>query len=127
MHISLGVFLRLFELLENAAHELDVMIAQALGRKTQQLQELRQDFVQHVGVLRRIAALTEEANEESDHADFLDSICGWAVLSSESVTEDLQIAAMREEARSSRRKADELVSLDMHTIAECSEVVANAF
>ncbi len=110
LHISLGVFLRLFELLEKAAHELDVLIAMALGRKTQQPQELRQAFVQHIEVLRSISALTKEANEAMDHADFLDSISSWTVLSSESETEDPQVAAMREEARSSRRKADELVS-----------------
>ncbi len=111
MHISLGVFLRLYELLEKAANELDVLIATALGRKTHQPQDLRQAFLQRVEVLRTISALTEEANEATDHADFLDSISSWTVLSSESETEDPQVAAMREEAR---RKTDELVGIYMY-------------
>ena len=109
LHISLGVFLKLYTMLEGAAHELDVLIATVLERQPGQQQQLPHNFEQYVEERRAISALTEEANEALDHADFLDSLSTWALLSTESDSEDPQAIAMREEARNSRKKADELV------------------
>lgn len=117
MHTQLayksGVFLRLFDLLQAGAHEVDILIAIMLGRKSQQPSDHDHSraFIQSVAVLRRIESLTEEANMATDHAEFLDSITSWAALSGGDDNGEPQVAALREEACDTRKKADELVSL----------------
>ena len=104
-------------MLEGAAHELDVLIATVLARQAGQPQGLPDVFGQYVEARREISTLTEEANEAMDHADFLDSLSNWIVLSSDSESEDPQIIAMREEARSSRRQ---MSWLDIQLIFTCN-------
>ena len=106
-------------MLEGAAHKLDVLIATVLARQAGQPQGLPDVFGQYVEARREISTLTEEANEAMDHADFLDSLSSWIVLSSDSESENPQIIAMREEAKSSRKKADELVRHSTNLYLQC--------
>ena len=79
LHISLGVFHKLFTLFENSAHQLDILIATTLGHTRDEHQTLQYSFSQYV----EVPQLTEEADEPLEHAVFLDSLASWNLLSSD--------------------------------------------
>ncbi len=109
LHISLGVFYRLYGLLEEAAHELDLLIAITLGRDpSQQQHSLPGTFQEYVQLHRTATAVTEEVNELSDHADFCDSLAHWSLLDAEGEEQSPQVQALRLEAQEARKSAEEM-------------------
>ncbi len=117
LHISLGIFYRLYELLEAAAHELDLLIAITLSRDPSQQHPLPHTFQEYVEFHRRATAVAEEANELFDHADFCDSLAHWSVLESEGEGESSEVQALRLEAQEARQRADEMVGL-LHAVKQ---------
>ena len=80
LHISLRVFFKLFTLFEEAAHELDILIATTLDWVPHGDQQLAGLFSEYVEVLRTISRLTEEAYELMDHDNFLYELANWNTL-----------------------------------------------
>ena len=56
-----------------------------------------------------MTALTAEANELEDHADFCESLVSWNLLDSEAEEETPAIQLLRLEALQARKKAEEVV------------------
>jgi len=83
LHISLGVFYKLFTLLEAAAHELDILIAITIGRDPSQHQPNQHEFGEYIQSLQTVSALREEIDDLFDHADFCDCLAHWNLLDSE--------------------------------------------
>ena len=109
LHISLGVFYKLFTLLEAAAHELDILIAITIGRDPSHHQPDQHEFGEYVRELQKISALREEVDDLFDHADFCDCLAHWNLLDSEEEKPDPHTEALRKEAREARQKAEKLV------------------
>ena len=59
IHITLGVFYRLWSLLEKACHQLDLELA----KRTAPLSVDRQSFSEYAVIVRDLASLKEEKNE----------------------------------------------------------------
>ena len=59
LHITLGVFYRLWSLLEKACHQLDMELA----KRTAPLSVDRQSFSDYAVIVRDLASLKEEKNE----------------------------------------------------------------
>lgn len=92
-----------------SAHELDLLIATTLGRDPSHQYTLPSTFQQYVQIHQQVAALTEEANELADHADFCDSLANWNLLEAEGDEKGSDIQALQSEAREARKKAEEMV------------------
>ncbi len=103
---------------ENAAHELDTIMAITLGRSSSSV-GAGESFQTHIEALRTINKLSEEADELSDSADFFDSLVTWRCLGEDVDESDSQIVALREEANRARQRVDELVNI---TLKKCSTV-----
>ena len=56
-----------------------------------------------------MAALTEEANQLEDHADFCESLVNWNVLDTEAEEETPFLQSLRLEAIQARKQAEEVV------------------
>jgi len=110
-YISLGVFYKLFTLLEAAAHELDTLIAITIGRDPSQHQPDKHEFGEYIQALQKVSALREEINDLFDHADFCDCLAHWNLLDSEEDKPDPRTEALRKEAKEARQKAEKLVNL----------------
>ncbi len=78
-----AAFLKIFTLFEEAAHELDILIHTVLGRVSSQHEPLRYWLSEYVERLQTVSRLTEEANKLFEHADFLDSLTSWNLLTSD--------------------------------------------
>ena len=67
LHLSLGIFLRLFNMLEDACHELDIKVALALAKEDGKMDS--SSFRVHVTNLKQAQRLKAEANELHEVAD----------------------------------------------------------
>ncbi len=74
VHISLGIFFRLYEFLDEAAHKLDLLMVLTLGRDPSQQCTLPGTFQEYVQIHH---GTMEEANKLADQADFFDSLAHW--------------------------------------------------
>ena len=101
-------------LFEDAAHQLDVLIATGLGhsRSSTQLQDGTQ-FRRHIEAMQTVSTLTEKKNEFEDEAEFYESLLTWTTLSGQDQDEDedQEIAAMRREIEILKEKAAEMVNV----------------
>ena len=117
-HISLGVLYQLFCLFEDAAHQLDVLIATGLGhsRSSTQLQDGTQ-FHRHIEAMQTVTTLIEKVNELEAEAEFYESLLTWTTLSGQDQDEDEDpdIAAMRREIELLKKKAAEMVKYEIGT------------
>ena len=92
LHISLGVFFKLFTLFEEDVHHLDVLIAlqqrshgHAGGIGFQKhIDNLHIDNLR-IDNLREMDTLYHEADELEDEADFFDDLAIWTTLDHEAV------------------------------------------
>lgn len=107
LHISLGIFYRLFSLLEDAVHCLDFQVV-PLSSTAQQIPALGK-FVES---LHRLAAAKEERVKASDKAALYEQVATLsAVNESESFTTTPQlVTAMLQEAAKLRKELEEIVS-----------------
>ena len=69
LHITLGVFYRLWTLLEQACHQLDLELA----KRKAPLSTDRESFTKYAEVLRELASLEDEKNELGSYAIHLHS------------------------------------------------------
>ena len=107
LHISLGIFYRLFSLLEDAVHCLDYQIA-PLSSTAQQIPALEK----YVDSLHRLAAAQEERVKAEDKAAMYEQVATLSVVNeSESFTTTPQlVTAMLQEAAKLRQEIVDLVS-----------------
>ena len=107
LHISLGVFYRLYTLLEHATHELDL----ALAREKSDCGQLGgRTFNQYTELLHSMHQLKEERDAHLEAAGALDQLLTRMALclpTEQSATTQIQCVA--EAITSYRKKADELV------------------
>ena len=112
LHISLGVFFKIFTLFEEEVHKIDVIIAlkqsslssaNASGGGGDQYQA-------YIANLRQITELHRKADELEDEADFFDELATWAALDNQETDgSDGQLELLRGQANLARRKATDLV------------------
>ncbi len=120
LHVSLGLFYRLFRMFENVAHEIDIIMAITLGHLSSGSAEGGVSFQEHIKRLCTVTNLREEADDMADSADFYDSLVTWRCLEEDVDEDDLQIQNLREEARRTRPRAQELVII---AISKCVELL----
>ncbi len=74
LHVSLGLFYRLFCTFENTAHKIDSIMATTLGHLSSGSAEGGVSFQEHIKRLRTVTNLREEAGDMADSVDFYDSL-----------------------------------------------------
>ena len=95
---------------EDAAHEIDTLMAISLGHMSSGTIPPGTHFQEHVQRLREVTRLKEQADELEDEGDFYDSLLTWRTVGSDLDVDDAQIQAIREEAYRVREKAQQLVN-----------------
>ena len=83
LHISLGIFYKLFTLFEEKVHQLDMLIAHTQSTAAPDVLAVSRAFQTHTDTLREINRLFEEANELDDEADSYDDLATWVALDGE--------------------------------------------
>ena len=108
LHISLGIFLQLFQLYEKACHELDVKLAATLTTST----EANQDFNAYITVLKTITDNEDMIRQCEGMAENNDQLAIWFALDAQDNSEvQEQVEQLMQEAQHLRQQADRLVSL----------------
>lgn len=105
LHISLGVFYKLFTDFEQDVHVLDELIALKTSLSSSGVQAGHGAFQKHIDTLREMNELYKEADKLGDDADFLDDLAIWGALDQENEDENL-----RKDARNLRIQAEHLVT-----------------
>ena len=107
LHISLGIFQRLFQLYEEACHELDVKLAATLTTSP----EANQHFNDYITVLKKIADNKDTICQCEVMAESNDQLAIWFALNAEDNSEvQEQVEQLMQEAQHLRQQADRLVS-----------------
>ena len=108
LHISLGIFQRLFQLYEEACHELDVRLAATLTTSP----EANQHFNDYVTALKKIADNEDMIRQCQGIAESNDQLAVWFALDAEYDSEvQEQVVQLLGEAHQLRQQADTLVSV----------------
>lgn len=117
LHISLGFFLKLFNLLEEAAHQVDVLWA-ATTDLTDSQQHYTQEFLDYRANLQAANKLYEEASQEEEAATTIEQMAPWLAL-----TLQHEEAAMRqlEELQSRAKQHRESAKLKVYLQLLCSD------
>ena len=103
LHVSLGIFYRLFCLFESAVHEVDTLMAYSIAHTSSgHIPPSGSVFEEQVKQLRKIDRLCQEADDLEDEADFYESVSTWSALGEDA--DDDQIEAMRGEACKARER-----------------------
>lgn len=110
LHVSLGLFLRFFNLLEDACHDLDTKIGWEQAKTNGQLQTAT-DFQQYVEHMREAQKLLREAREGQDKALQLEEVAGWFVVNGNIPEEDNNLLFLRETVTTWRETAQEKVCI----------------
>ncbi len=111
--MSLGIYNRLWELLEGAATELDLLLAEhssvGVGCGT---------YGEYVTALRRMEALKRSHEEEENHATNLDQLVTLFSLVPQTSSGNQQLTNLRQEASKARLTVDSLVHRHACTVAK---------
>ena len=106
LHITLGIIQRLFKLMEDECHDLDLQIA---AHKASTLPEETAAVFQRVWKAhQQLRELREELAVQQQHVSFLDQTMTLLALNTQ-VQNSSQLNAVRLEARQSREKMKQLV------------------
>ena len=110
LHISLGIFQRLYNLLEQECHHLDMLMA---SHKATDLSgsSATPEYEKHYRAFQRLHHLREEHSNLQTHASFLDqTVTLLAVhLPSDQVEDNIQLHIVRQEVKRCREKIKNLV------------------
>ena len=108
LHISLGVFYRLFTLLETACHQLDL----ALSTQGKQ-DDTRHSYRLYCEALSILTNLEEERNHNEEEAQAAEQISTFLAVSG---ADQQHIEFCRQSVAELRRKVDNLVSMSYHKL-----------
>ena len=106
LHLSLGIFDRLWTLLEDACKELDLRLAEAnhgkggVGGDT---------FIQYSVTLQQKASLKSQLDSQKAHANLLEQLATFFSLSLPEPETSEPLRAVRSEAAVARSKAEQMV------------------
>ena len=105
LHITLGIFYRLWCLLEAGCHELDLELA----KRTSATPTDRDSFKQYSSLLKQLAPLSEKKIELVQLTSSLNSVLGDLAIQFSNADSHPLVQALKEEARSAALKLDEVV------------------
>ena len=104
LHISLGIFGRLFHLLEQSCHELDLRLAET----TQQ--EGSGSFAHYCAALHKRQELKEKRDRRATQAATLEQLVGLLALTLPGADTNPILSSLRQQATEHRRVCQQLVS-----------------
>ena len=104
LHMSLGIFLKLWHLMEAECHQLDLELAMVTTGETGD----RDGFLAHSRRIHEINALEEEKEQIMQYANALDGIC--TAMAAQYGEENQLISGLRREAIHTRDKIHAIVS-----------------
>lgn len=107
LHISLGLFLRFFNLLEDACHQLDIKIAYQAAQGSKSIGSV--DFQNYITKIQEAQKLLGEAKEEQQKASQLEELAAWFVVKGNITEENENLKVLGDTARSWQEKAKEKV------------------
>ena len=110
LHITLGVFYRLWSLLEEACHQLDL----ELSKRTAPLSTDRGSFSQYTKVVSDLAKLEEEKNELRPYALNLSSLIAQLGSQLQDPENHLLLTSLGQEAATVTKKLREVVGFKHH-------------
>ena len=100
LHLSLGIFNRLYNLLEEACHELDLLLAEHISGE----QGSGTSHDQYSSALHQLSELKERLGVERQAADLAEQVNTYLVLTLPDTQESQQMQALRQEASARRRR-----------------------
>lgn len=101
LHISLGIFYRLFELLEACCKRLDLALAQHSSQS-----DTLHSFRLYSAALQKVAELEAEIRKETEEAEAAEQLCTYLALKG---YPQRHVEYCRDEAAKLRRKLAQLV------------------
>lgn len=115
LHVSLGIFQRLYELLENACHELDIKLAEVA---TTAPVDVKEAYLRYAAQLKEMRAMEERIAAFLGEADNYQQMA--VQLALQEGAEDRRtmqlIQLLLSEAQKNRTEADSLVSAPIQSI-----------
>ena len=110
LHISLGIFQRLFDLMEQECHDLDLLLAACQNKRLSS--DTTPAFDHFAATYADIHKTSEELDTQRQHSDFLDQALTLLAMNiPESQQEgNSQLEVIRQEARACRQKIGQLVN-----------------
>ncbi len=118
LHISLGIFLRLFTLLEDACHKLDFKLAQ----ETSPSQRAQTSFAAYSQALRETRELQEERQRLDEEATTLEQVVSYLTLNLPTPLQHPTVSGVATEAKSRRDQISHIVRIQCHTLGMHCEV-----
>lgn len=114
LHISLGVFQKLYDRLEAAAHEVDILrtTEESLSEMDDSPQT-RKTYDEHISRVREANHLKHEAEEKRLAAHKMAELANWLHLSTQQTVEETPplVAQLYDQEKHLNLKADQLVSI----------------
>ena len=98
--------MRLWTLMENECHQLDLKLAQHTTGKTGD----RAGFIKYSGLLHDIQTLEEKRDKQKAHADMLDSVLTVIALQRDDIETNPQMQVLQQAGVTARLQLDELVN-----------------
>ena len=118
LHISLGIFYRLFTLLETSCHQWDLELAQYASQP-----DTLHSYKLYSSSLHNLVKLKQELSEETEEANAADQLATFLAVRG---APQHQIDYCRQAATTMRKKIEEIVSSHIiHTFNSCYAVLAN--
>ena len=111
LHITLGVFFRLFELLEEACHHLDLQMA-----NMQQTTTFRAPFEKYSTTLKALNDIKAKIQHLEGKAKTVDQLASYLSLTLTKPEQDARVQLAFQEAAKYRQRIRELVSSQMNAI-----------
>ena len=105
LHISLGIFMKIWNLMERECHQLDLRLAQLTAGQTGD----RARFLEYSALIHEISNLQEERERAGAHADMLDGAITTMALQFENSSSNPHIQELQQEAQRARGRTEELV------------------
>jgi hypothetical protein len=107
LHLSLGIFNRLYTLLEEASTELDLLFAEQ--RSQPEGGRALSSFERYSSSLRRLSNLKEEHTRKTQHASSLEQLTNFLCLSLPNPDQIPQIKALRQQTADILEAAQQMV------------------
>ena len=106
MHVTLGIFYRLWCLLEASCHELDLQLAKCTSPTSTD----RTSFKEYSALLKQLVTLSEEKAELVELTDNLTSVLGDLAIKIPGAESHPVVLALKEENKSAMTKLNNVVN-----------------
>ena len=116
LHITLGIFYRLWCLLEAGCHKLDLELA----TRTSPTQTDRDAFQKYSALLKQLSNLSEKKADLTQFLSSLNSVLGDLAIQFPSSDSHPVVQALKGEVQSHAQTLDKLVKLLLHKTQSCS-------